>query len=95
MNSIIQETKRCWVCGKRTGLERHHVLGGPNRKHSEEHGLTVWLCREHHTGPAGAHNNRELSLMLRETAQLAFERNHTREEWMQIFGRNYLPEWRQ
>lgn len=88
--SAIQTHKRCWVCGRVTGLERHHVLGGPNRKWSEKYGLTVWLCREHHTGTHGVHNDRDLSLQLRQAAQVAFERDHTREEWMRIFGRNYL-----
>ena len=88
--SAIQTQKRCWVCGRVTGLERHHVLGGPNRKWSEKYGLTVWLCREHHTGTTGVHNDRDLSLQLRQAAQVAFERDHTREEWMRIFGRNYL-----
>ena len=88
--SAIQTHKRCWVCGRVTGLERHHVLGGPNRKWSEKYDLTVWLCREHHTGTNGVHNARDLSLQLRQAAQVAFERDHTREEWMRIFGRNYL-----
>lgn len=88
--SAIQTHKRCWVCGRVTGLERHHVLGGPNRKWSEKYDLTVWLCREHHAGTTGVHNDRDLSLQLRQAAQVAFERDHTREEWMRIFGRNYL-----
>lgn len=88
--SAIQTHKRCWVCGRVTGLEKHHVMGGPNRKWSEKYGLTVWLCREHHTGTTGVHNDRDLSLQLRQAAQVAFERDHTREEWMRIFGRNYL-----
>lgn len=88
--SAIQTHKRCWVCGRVTGLEKHHVMGGPNRRWSEKYGLTVWLCREHHTGTTGVHNDRDLSLQLRQAAQVAFERDHTREEWMRIFGRNYL-----
>jgi len=88
--SAIQTQRRCWVCGRVTGLEKHHVMGGPNRRLSEEYGLTVWLCREHHTGDTGVHHDRDLSLQLRQAAQVAFERDHSREEWMRIFGRNYL-----
>lgn len=90
MESIVQKERACWFCGRTTGLERHHILGGPNRKHSEAYGLTVWLCREHHTGRTGVHNDREMSLALREVAQMAFERDHSRAEWVRIFGRSYL-----
>lgn len=90
MVSIMQHEKACFVCGRVQGLECHHVMDGPNRRHSTSLGLTVWLCREHHTGDNGVHHNRALDLFLREEAQAAFERSHTREEWMTVFGRNYL-----
>lgn len=88
--SIMQAEKRCFICGAVKDLERHHVMDGPNRRHSETYGLTVWLCRNHHTGDHGAHNNRKLDLFLREEAQAAFERTHSRADWMRVFGRNYL-----
>lgn len=31
--SIVQKDgSRCFICGRMTGLECHHILGGPNRK---------------------------------------------------------------
>lgn len=92
--SIVQTEKRCWVCGKTIGLERHHVMPGPNRKLSERYGLTVYLCREHHTGTTGVHNNRQLDLALREEAQKRFENILGHEAWMEAFGRNYIPDGR-
>lgn len=89
---MIQEERRCWVCGKTVTLERHHVMDGSWRKLSERHGLTVYLCREHHTGDTGVHQNRALDLQLREYTQRRFEAVHGHEEWMRIFGRNYIDQ---
>lgn len=93
MNSIIQTNKECWFCGTQRELQKHHcVFGVPGRKNSEKYGLTVWLCREHHTGNSGVHQNRELDLELKRVAQKKFEEEHSRNEWMAVFGRNYLEE---
>ena len=89
--SIIQERKECYFCGKLTNLERHHVFGGvANRPISEKYGLTVWLCHNCHTGQSGAQYDKIKNLRLKQDAQFAFERNHTRSEWMKLIGKNYL-----
>ena len=91
MRSALQDEKRCYICGSVVDLERHHILAGrPNRGHSERLGLWCWLCHRHHTGKDGAQYNAELGRMLKEDAQRAFERDHTRAEWMEIFRKNYL-----
>lgn len=48
--SIIQTGEaKCYLCGRMTGLEMHHVLHGRGiRKLADEDGLKVWLCYEHH-----------------------------------------------
>jgi len=81
---------RCWVCGTDKGLQCHHIFGKYNRRHSTEDGLMVWLCMEHHTGRMGVHQNRELMDELRRYGQTIYEREHTREEFMQRYGKNYL-----
>ena len=89
--SIIQERKECYFCGKLTNLERHHVFGGvANRPISEKYGLTVWLCHNCHTGKDGAQYDKMKNLRLKQDAQFAFERNHSRSEWMKLIGKNYL-----
>lgn len=89
--SIVQKDgSRCFICGKMTGLECHHVLGGPNRKWSDAYGLTVMLCQEHHTGKNGAQYNRQLGDSLKRLAQIAFEARYSHDEWMRIFRKNYL-----
>jgi hypothetical protein len=64
--------------------------GNPNRKNSEEYGLKIWLCLEHHRGQTGVHSDQALCDFVHRTAQQAFEKEHSREEFMTIFGRNYL-----
>lgn len=61
----------------------HEVYGGSNRKRSIENGLVVPLCRE-------CHEDYEILEWLKRFVQLEFERTHTREEFIQIFGKSYL-----
>jgi hypothetical protein len=92
LKSIIQKDKKCFVCGTCINLHDHHIFFGmANRKLSEKYGLKVWLCgRDHNQSNDGVHFNRELDLYIKQVGQRAFEREHTREEFMKIFGKNYL-----
>ena len=80
---------RCILCGK-PYAHLHEVYGGKNRQNSIEHKLQVRLCLEHHTGEEGVHNRPSLDVSLKQACQVDFEKTHTREEFMQIIGRNYL-----
>ena len=91
MNSILQHEKRCWVCGRVTGLEVHHIFAGiANRTLSEKYGLKVWLCHEHHTGKHGAQYDPVLNRQLKQDAQYAFEKVYGHAKWMAVFMKNYL-----
>lgn len=92
MTESIMQTgpKQCYLCGRQTGLERHHVMAGSNRKLSEKYGLTVWLCHNCHTGTKGAQYDRTKGDSLKQDAQRAFEKEYSHEEWMDIFRKNYL-----
>ena len=99
MKSIIQEKKQCLLCGNafKNGwnrLEEHHCFGAANRKWSEKYGLKVWLCASscHRNGAKSAHRNRETDLYIKRLAQKKFEETHTRDEFMAIFGKNYIWE---
>ena len=74
--------------------EEHHIFfGNPGRRLSEEHGLKVDLCLEHHRiGSEAVHNNRKNDLILKRIAQAQYERTHTREEFRETFGKSYLEE---
>ena len=93
--SIIQQgDPRCFICGRVSGLERHHILGGfssKNRDMSEKYGLWIWCCDFHHRDPKqGVQYNAELNKSMKRLAQIAFEARHSHDEWMQIFRKNYL-----
>ena len=90
--SILQKEKACLICDTTQNVECHHVyFGTANRKVSEKHGFTVWLCNHHHTGSRNSvHQNRELDLMLKKAMQMVYEIDHSREEFMELIGRNYL-----
>ena len=91
MKSIIQEdTDYCFVCG-RYGTEIHHILfGTANRKLSDKYGLVIGLCCEHHRGRTGVHQNRELDLTMKRVAQREFIKTYQNEDFLAVFGRNYL-----
>ena len=87
----MQSEKVCYLCGRQFGLERHHVFAGvANRRISEEHGLWVWLCHNCHTGTEGAQYDPDKTRYLKQMAQMAYEQNHTRDEWMRLIRRNYI-----
>lgn len=99
-DSIIQKKNgRCLLCelegdtGTKRGLQKHHIFDGPNRQVSEENGFTCYLCRRHHTdGQAAVHNNISNMRMLQRACQKIYERRHSRQEFMDLIGRNYLEE---
>lgn len=89
MRSVLQDEKRCFLCGSVVGLELHHCLHGSRRKIADRYGLTVWLCRECHTGRNGVHFNAEKDLMLKRYAQKKYTEEYG-DNWMEIVGKSYL-----
>lgn len=96
MKSIIQNEKKCYVCPRFMGLHEHHIIYGKNRKNSEQDGLKVYLCYEHHEGTNGVHgkNGHDLDLFLKRVAQKKWLEyyNKTQEEWLEKYKKNYLEE---
>ena len=101
--SILQhpeDRERCYMCMLRNDdysepeyLERHHVMfGAGRRKKAEADGLTVMLCRSHHYE---VHHDNTSRRGLCVIAQREYEKTHTRAEWMDRYGRNYLEEEKQ
>lgn len=94
--SILQgKSKRCYFTDTETGpLERHHIyFGAGMRQISDKHGFWVWLKPEWHRGTQGVHgrDGHKIDLRLKQDCQRKFEEAHSREEFMAIVGRNYLP----
>ena len=98
--SILQKNRQGYLCEKFgiirywTYLEEHHIFdGNPGRRISEENGFKVKLCAGHHrTGEKAVHKDIVMMRILQQDAQRAYEKTHTREQWMILLGRNYLDE---
>lgn len=91
MHSIIQTEKKCFMCHSTSVLHKHHIFGAANRKWSEEYGLWIWLCPPHHNmSDHGIHFNKPLDMQLKQIAQREFEDTYGHDEFMKIFGKNYL-----
>lgn len=96
--SILQNKNGiCFLCAMRGDyrnhqiLHEHHIFGGANRTVSEAEGLKAHLCVTHQVdGPEVVHKNVKNMLILRQIGQREYEKTHTREEFIDKFGRSYL-----
>lgn len=61
---------------------------------SDKYGLTIWLCREDHTGDSGIHFNKALRLRVQAWAQGEFIKVYGYEKFMQIFGTDYVEKYK-
>lgn len=87
MKSIIQTDRSCYYCGNPL-TDLHHVrLANCSREKAEEYGLLAYLCRKHHRE---LHQNETMKRAIQQHAQSALEKEMTHEEYMRIFGKNYL-----
>ncbi len=90
----------CYLCRKldhngqiQRNLEIHHIFGGPNRAISETQGFKVKLCPKHHrTGSQAVHKNIKSMRLIQKDAQREYEKEHTRQQFMNLIGRNYMEE---
>ena len=74
----------CEFCGKYSKkLEPHEVYGGSNRKRSIQHKFVKLICRE-------CHNNEKIINKLRIDVQKEYEKEHTRQEFIEIIGKSYI-----
>lgn len=101
MKSIMNTEKgRCYLCGRITGTETHHIFGGSNRKISDADGLTVELCHlchyRCHNGKQSPyvryklHREGQMQWMGVYGAALLEEGKDPKSEFMKRYGRNYL-----
>ena len=90
--SIMQDERKCFLCHTTQRLQRHHCIGGANRKRADKDGLWVYLCVRHHTGDEGVHTTNTKTLReLKELAQSKWEETYgDREEFIKEYGRSYL-----
>lgn len=95
---ITGDLDHCIICGK--AAERHHCLGGPNRKLSTEDGLIIPLCPEHHrTGRNAVHMDGDTAALVHVIGELAWiennklpfeDREMAIERFRNRYGKNYI-----
>lgn len=100
MKSIIHDGESCYLCGRNSNFEPldwHHVYGGRGiRPLAEKYGLKVRLhhfsC--HEFGKDSVHQNAAVRKKLQAHVQkIAMEHyGWTEEDFIKIFGRNYIEE---
>lgn len=100
MKSIIKGNKKgmCFICGRIGYTEEHHIFEGSNRTASENRGLKVDICLDHHRGYNGVHTSRGKDIMdwLHEVGQMAYEEyvmEHegvTQEEAREMFRKEFI-----
>ena len=89
---LTNDMKHCFLCNRiLEHINRHEIFFGRNRLKSMEYGLVVYLCDDCHTiSDLSVHNNYFTDLKLKQLGQAAFEKQHSHEDFMRIFEKNYL-----
>jgi len=95
---LVPDLEHCFLCGTTQGVCIHEVFfGSANRKISKEDGMTVGLCKEHHQGQFGVHNNKAFDTKLKQQAEKIWIEKYADgnlengiELFIKRYGRNYL-----
>lgn len=87
MESIIQDTRECYICASPYVEEHHLISGTSNRALAEADGLKIYLCRKHHEE---AHRDPKCNLSYKRLGQIYFEQSHTREEFIKRYGKSFI-----
>lgn len=97
--SILHEKDgTCYLCMELLGnytvypvVHEHHIFDGPNKPLAEEDGLKVYLCIPHHImHKESVHENIDNMRFLQRAGQKAYEQDHTRQQFMDRYKRNFL-----
>ena len=93
MRSILQtDDDKCFICRMAFGSETHHVFpGNPNRRHSDEDGLTIRVCRHCHEELHCGKHSGDMMDKLQRLGQEKYEALiGTREQFRARYGRSWL-----
>lgn len=88
---FTEDMDHCMFTGSPV-VERHHVLGGSNRKRSEKYGFIAPLRPDlHPNGTQAGKSAKLVDMELKQRCQTYYEEHHgTRADFIREFGRNYL-----
>jgi hypothetical protein len=87
--SVFYESlSMCCNCGSMYQITKHEILEGRNRKNSMKYGFVLPLCLDCHRR---LQDDPAFDKKWKQKAQRYFEENYgTREQFIEIFRRNYL-----
>lgn len=91
--SILQNEKKCYVCGTTQNIHIHEVMFGRNRNNSIKDGCCVFLCGYHHNqSNEGVHFNHKLDMELKQKMEKRWLEYYHKdiEDFIKKYGRNYL-----
>ena len=91
--SILQNEKKCYVCGATQNIHIHEVMFGRNRNNSIKDGCCVYLCGYHHNqSNKGVHFNHKLDMQLKKEMEKRWLEYYHKsiEDFIKKYGRNYL-----
>ena len=92
MKSILDNERKCYVCGDTRTIVMHHIYEGNGRRsQSDKWGCWVYLCPYHHNmSNEGVHFNKELDLKLKRICQERFMELYPDVDFIKEFRRSYL-----
>lgn len=83
---LTKDLEHCYIC-KHKKEDLHELVGGKNRQVSMQYGLVIPLCRKCHKE---IEEDETLKKKWHEVAQKEFKNYYKSDNFVQIFGKNYL-----
>ncbi len=84
---IYTNLNKCAECGSIYNIERNEVFEGAYRGRSIKYGMIAPFCHDCHNR---FHNDYEMNLRYKVRFQQEFLKNHTRDEFINIFKQDYI-----
>ena len=89
---VTKDMEHCYLCTKQ-GIKNipkddfHELIEGKNRQTSMKYGLVIPICRKCHEKVT---NDKTLQEKLHKVGQKVFEKHYKTENFLKVFGKNYL-----
>lgn len=83
---LTKDLEHCYIC-KHKKEDLHELVGGKNRQVSMQYGLVIPLCRKCHKE---IEEDETLKKKWHKVAQKEFKNYYKSDNFVQIFGKNYL-----
>ena len=83
---LTNDLEHCYICHKKKD-DLHEIFSGSNRQTSIRNGFVIPICRKCHIKIT---NNIDAQKRLQIMMQAQYEREYSREEFVEIIGKSYL-----